>query len=502
MSRAHSLRYVFALLWSASLWIAPTPVVGLSVVPKHSRGSRTRRAQKRWDHANYSVVEVQGQSSRGNPVSSSSAGVASAANSPASHHSIFELHLSDLDNSRFWCIVFAMILFCVAIDRLQAYCNYLVKDAPSSKLFVERMNAELLLFGVVAITIFAVENLFGTIPEEIHLLIEFADIMCSIGACSLILFAAVIFKILRRNEGHWKKLEGVDVNKSKDASDEVKEYHGMADSFRKANRCKDDVPFYVYLKSALVMNCCDVMNVHWSTWLAFALLPLLGYVERFMRAHAMTDTAFLSVECIFAWILVVLQIGILYWIHRARLVIDARLTADPLTDEEHKTWRVKVYLTACIMHLVSVTTSFQLAFYLMTGIYNAMTMEKPGFWLLTIGLPSVLNIAFLLPMCLTKFVFVQAFFAPDSQTIGTVIEEQGLLAEDLAFLRKEWVEKSATETKTLQAHAMNKDEFKAMLERIHVHVTSIRSDRLFQYFDADESGSVDYREVDMAMKST
>merc|ERR1719473_1109827 len=61
-----------------------------------------------------------------------------------------------------------------------------------NKMFVDRIVSELMMFGVVAISVFVFTQL-SSFPEHTHNLFEFTDVLCSFGACFLILVGIVLY---------------------------------------------------------------------------------------------------------------------------------------------------------------------------------------------------------------------------------------------------------------------------------------------------------------------
>merc|ERR1712224_154830 len=69
-------------------------------------------------------------------------------------------------------------------------------------MFVERVVAELMMFGVVAISVFVFSQV-ASMGEHTHHLFEFCDVLCSFGACFLILMGIVLFGFRRLFE--WRQ---------------------------------------------------------------------------------------------------------------------------------------------------------------------------------------------------------------------------------------------------------------------------------------------------------
>merc|ERR1719387_402619 len=110
--------------------------------------------------------------------------------------SIFKMHAKDLHSPTFWGTVTGMLAFTILVDRAQALAAWGAGNNRCNKMFLERVTSELMMFGVVAISVFLVSQTF-TFSETGHLIFEFVDILCSFAACALILMGGVLF-LMRR----------------------------------------------------------------------------------------------------------------------------------------------------------------------------------------------------------------------------------------------------------------------------------------------------------------
>merc|ERR1719218_34716 len=74
-------------------------------------------------------------------------------------------------------------------------------------MLLQRINAELMMFGIVGLGVFIGTNIVSDVPAEFFRVFEFTDILCSLGACGLIGIAAVLFLLRRVMERRWTLLE-------------------------------------------------------------------------------------------------------------------------------------------------------------------------------------------------------------------------------------------------------------------------------------------------------
>ena len=62
------------------------------------------------------------------------------------------------------------------------------------------LTAELMMLSAVAISLFTLQNMYGTTSSEFFILFEFTDSVCPLGACSLILIWVILFLISHNME--------------------------------------------------------------------------------------------------------------------------------------------------------------------------------------------------------------------------------------------------------------------------------------------------------------
>ena len=123
---------------------------------------------------------------------------------------IFKIPLTEFDATA-WCCFALMIFFCVLVDRLQCYADYKAGDSLLHQQFLQKVYAELLMFGVVGIVIFMMINAVPELDEKLVTIIHFADMLCSIGACTLILTAFTVASLQSQFQWQWQILgEGME----------------------------------------------------------------------------------------------------------------------------------------------------------------------------------------------------------------------------------------------------------------------------------------------------
>merc|ERR1719356_1125583 len=153
------------------------------------------------------------------------------------------------------------------------------------------------------------------------------------------------------------------------------------------------------------------------------------------------------------------------------------------------------------MNLVAVTNSFFFALYVMTISYNAQFSGRPVFYVAADGAPLVVDIVILVPAFLSYFAPVKAFFAPDAELIAEIFEQDAQALEDLAYLRRAWsdIEHKAPQSFLTGDSSINLQAFKQNLKELHIHMTSMRVDRLFDAIDENKRGELSEKEFRKAL---
>merc|ERR1719252_383756 len=97
-----------------------------------------------------------------------------------------------------------MLVYTIFVDRAQALAAYLSQGDRCDEMFVQQ------IYGLVAISLFIGQNLLGRMPVKYFVLFEFTDILCSMGACSLILVGVVLHSFRRKLERSWTSFRDLD----------------------------------------------------------------------------------------------------------------------------------------------------------------------------------------------------------------------------------------------------------------------------------------------------
>merc|ERR1719329_1470628 len=103
-----------------------------------------------------------------------------------------------------------MIAFCILVDRTQALLDHMAEGSPTNERFLQKVYTELLMFGVVAVTLFMLMQITTSISARAMTIITFIDVLCSMGACSLIGIAGVLSVLRKIYWKHWMSCEVAD----------------------------------------------------------------------------------------------------------------------------------------------------------------------------------------------------------------------------------------------------------------------------------------------------
>merc|ERR1719261_707918 len=118
-----------------------------------------------------------------------------------------------------------MLLFTIIIDRCENSLTRLAANSKTETMLLQRINAELMMFGIVGLGVFIGTNIVSDIPAEFFQVFEFTDILCSLGACGLIGIASVLFVLRRVMERRWTVLE-----QSLDVTQDLVNSHANSDT--------------------------------------------------------------------------------------------------------------------------------------------------------------------------------------------------------------------------------------------------------------------------------
>lgn len=445
------------------------------------------------------------------------------------HHSIFRLPFQDLDSLLFWSIFSGMLMFTIIIDRCE---NSLARMAAKSKtetMLLQRVNAELMMFGIVGLGLFIGTNIITDIPEKFFQVFEFTDILCSLGACGLIGIASVLFVLRRVMERRWTVLEQsleatqdlvLGANSITDSqkilvdqtSLRQKEYYVMSRKFIRQQKIPPTFVYCDYLQECLAKNVCELMNINAMSWTLLLAVGFCGLVFKAYSTVPLSNQNHIVSFVIVIWCTLAVYLYLMWEVNTARsslrrhLDISHSLQGKILTSLDHAAvddndlkhlthpdhpkdaswaWRMNQMLQC-----LSLSTAFQGAFYLMHMDYNIRVNQFHWIWRCAILLPILLNLCFMLPMIISRFTLVEAYFTPEHDAVDNVLTKMKQHDEDIRYFYSSWVH-SGRPLFVDPGMCITFIEFSRVLKRHGMQASEERRQRVFNTLDSENAKVID-----------
>lgn len=436
--------------------------------------------------------------------------------------SIFTLKFEELDSSKFWIIMASMLVFTIGIDRAEYAAATASKTSAMEKEFLNRINAELMMFGCVGLALFIV-NKVVELSEDTHILIEFIDILCSLGAVGMIVIAAMLYCTRYYNDREWHRLEGYQLDSASLRSSGVADrgflnkciwgplqpadYQVLAEHFRHVHKLPVEFRYCQYLNLCLLRNACDLMDIHWTSWVSLLTLASIFLGASFYRQHPLHPLNYAvwfivaCCSCLFCFIAILCFVN---WVFERMMVCAAHYIASPdkvFTEDDipHPVSKRFGDRMRFLLQVVSLLSSFFIALYVMHVRYNLISSEY-GFgrrWHpLAVG-PQLICLLVILPLAMTRFSMCEAFFTPNSEAIDETLQELSQAEEDLDYVRRSWRRQGSPAFPRPGEGVSGLDEkgLTQVLRSLGLHLSAARIRRIFEVLDEDRSGSVDSHEL-------
>jgi len=429
------------------------------------------------------------------------------------HHSVFELGLDYIDTETYWRMMCGMIMFTIFVDRCQALGEEWAEWSPVNKMMWARITTELMMFGIVAVSIFVVTNLWDEIPSHIYLLVEFVDILCSIGCCSLICVSGILLGTVKLQEKRWTRYErwatsgAVSEHHDEDLAHHgdvqhtelsrtsvgAAEYKAMVTCFKKLHSTPKRFHYDEYQKIGLARISCSIMAIRWPIWLMLLALNVFGYVARLKRGPAADSHTYILHLAIVHWSVLWLHAGIMVYVDMSCKKFLALLAnavdqdkAVPNFLGEHWAHRMKLFT-----QLVAVTNAFLLALFLMNDLY--ILHNRSFIWYVVLLLPVLSNALFSLPFIVSRISMLEVFYVMDPEYLDVYLTELSIAEEDLRYMRERW--KAKGEPFMQSDRLMTLDVFIKVCQEVGIALSEKRAKRIFAVYDADSSGDIDPQEL-------
>lgn len=448
------------------------------------------------------------------------------------HHSIFKLQFSELDKEVFWLILLGMLVFTILLDRLEFFAAKKAENNMARQMYLNRLNAELMMFGVVATVVFINEQ-FWEPTAETAVLFEFVVVFCSMGACGLFISGLVLFILHHWMERRWrffggrqqgshmresqrmqceeaaanKLLEGVLNAKSiREVDVQHCVYCIMSARFKRAHSLPDSFDYSEYLKLCLTDSICDLMNINWISWLAVLAFTLLLYGFHLLHPEPYTPKGYFIIFASGVWSLSIIHLLVLVIVLQAQMHLTRGLGCNSLPSLQESlrqavksrmelsvqpVQRLHAKLVSAleqVIQLVGLATSFQGAYLVMHVLHNVVNV----WWRLAVVAPIVIDCIVLLPLIISYFTVIKAYYSPEHAIVDSTLEWSAKLEEDLRFVAKQLQvgEQFLKFRNTLNVNS--KEQFLQSHSDVGLHVSPQRAFRIYGSFASNAgSGKVD-----------
>mmetsp|Transcript_98463 Transcript_98463/g.180518 ORF Transcript_98463/g.180518 Transcript_98463/m.180518 type:complete len:603 (+) Transcript_98463:82-1890(+) len=399
------------------------------------------------------------------------------------HESVFKIKYNDFNNTKFWSMAAFVFFFTFLIHHAKKRISESTEEDESLKVLVEQVFAEVMLFGVMAMSVFVSSQMVTLSMSTFHIF-ELAHLLISFAAFLLIL-AGVIFGNLRKVEDRYLKriykTSMVEVRRTIRQSDSIQDLpHELMDraileltrsQFFSQHRLDGDTfSWSIYLVESLRNNVGKLIEIKPLTWLALFLISAWVWILHMVFGEAswslmsgppanigsyMIKLVLVNWICLAAQVLVALQAhrSVLQMKHMlgAADIEELRLAlgvADPGVRVVDKTlgmrreWNLEVLTFRCkinfnALQVFAVLTAILLGFYFMHVLYNLIEFRMPWWWHLLFLVPPFVTFGLALPFVLVQYTHVQSFVEPDSDVIDCVLEAVGQAWQDLHFVQRQ-----------------------------------------------------------------
>jgi len=229
------------------------------------------------------------------------------------HHSIFQLTFKDgLKSDSMWVILILILIFTLIVEHCHSYIESSVANSKSGQMFVERMNGEIMMFGIVGIGIIMYVNLVGQMDQHLFHTFEFCHVLVSVSAIVLLMLGLLLFWWRKRLESQWSffraKTESIHLQVQGDkfeSGGEYIEYFIMASRFMEAHPVPEDFCFTQFLHESLSKEICDLMECGLTTWMTLISVAVVFYILNLIKVAG--DTSPMMIMIFYA-----LYLGILW----------------------------------------------------------------------------------------------------------------------------------------------------------------------------------------------
>merc|ERR1719235_549536 len=122
--------------------------------------------------------------------------------------------------------------------------------------------------------------------------------------------------------------------------------------------------------------------------------------------------------------------------------------------------------------------------------YNIRVNGFHFVWRCAILLPILLNLCFMLPMIISRFTLVEAYYTPEHDAIDSVLTKMKQHEEDLRYMHAAWLHSGRPAFIDPGMH-ITFNEFSRVLKRHGMQASQTRRKRLFDNLDTEQAGVID-----------
>lgn len=443
--------------------------------------------------------------------------------------SIFKLKFEQLDKEAFWMIMLGMLVFTIMVDRLEWFAAKQAEHNMARQMYLNRLNAELMMFGLVSTVVFINEQ-FWEPTHENAILFEFVDVFCSLGACGLFLSGLVLFMLHHWMQQRWsffvghkpgvsmrsaQRIQGEQAAASKLLetvlhSDSLKnidvqhcEFVIMSARFKKAHSLPDSFNYAEYLKLCLTDSICDLININWISWLLVLAFTGLLYLAHVLHPDPYTPNGYVTIFSCGVWTLFIVHVLVLVVVLQAKVHLTRGLGCNALKPLQESlrqavqsrndlsgepVQRLNAKLVSAleqVIQIVGLSTSFQGSFFVMHVLHNMPDIR----WRVAMILPIVVDGVILLPFIISYFTVIKGYYSPEHAIVDSTLEWSTKLEEDLRFVAKQLQPGEPLDKYRNSMRTSSKEAFMQSLSDMGLHVSPQRAHRIYSAFESN--GGVD-----------
>lgn len=445
------------------------------------------------------------------------------------HSSVFKLRFDELDIGVFWFILVCMLLFTIVVDRLEFVIAAKTGHNMARQMYLNRLNAELLMFGVVSSVVLISEQFYQpSVATEV--IFEFVGIFCSVGAFGLFISGMVLLIMHHWMERRWKffggRQQGSHLREDQrmqferaaansllqDALSATSlrrvdvqhcEYCIMSARFKRSHALPEAFDYSEYLKLCLTSSICDLISINWISWVVVFVFALCLY-EFHVLYGQYTQHVYVIIFAVGVWFLAIVHITALVVVLQAKMYLRQGLGCNVLSSLQeslreavqtpsllsvHPVQRLNNRLVSVLeqtIQFIGLATSFQGAFLVMHVLYN---VQHWG-WRVSLVAPMVIDAVVLLPLITSNFTVIKAYYSPDYAIVDSTLEWSSKVEEDVRFVAKQLRMNEPIEKYRNALQSTSKEAFLQSMIDMGFHISPQRAHRVYAAF-SDEKGMLD-----------